>query len=73
MEEDSPPTRSGVALRQGDRVQRAALAAQACETCRSRKVKCDELRPRCSNCTRLGVECNYREPKPTKLVVPLLA
>ncbi|KAG8630423.1 hypothetical protein KVT40_002042 [Elsinoe batatas] len=45
---------------------RAAIAAQACQTCRSRKSKCDEQRPRCGLCTRLGVECVYREPQPTK-------
>ncbi|KAF1983066.1 hypothetical protein K402DRAFT_414646 [Aulographum hederae CBS 113979] len=48
------------------RRERAAIAAQACETCRARKTKCDEARPRCGLCTRLGVVCNYREPQPTK-------
>lgn len=48
------------------RRKRAALAAQACETCRSRKTRCDEQRPKCSLCTRLDVECVYREPLPTK-------
>lgn len=28
-----------------------------CWTCRSRRVKCDEARPQCSRCTRLGVQC----------------
>ncbi|KAI9780525.1 MAG: hypothetical protein M1839_006643 [Geoglossum umbratile] len=48
------------------RKERAAIAAQACETCRSRKTKCDEQRPRCGLCVRIGVECRYREPQPTK-------
>ncbi|KAF2144101.1 uncharacterized protein K452DRAFT_285324 [Aplosporella prunicola CBS 121167] len=48
------------------RRERAAIAAQACETCRSRKSKCDERRPRCGLCQRLGTECKYREPLPTK-------
>ncbi|KEF61672.1 uncharacterized protein A1O9_03240 [Exophiala aquamarina CBS 119918] len=30
-----------------------------CLTCRSRKVKCDELRPQCANCTRLKRQCVY--------------
>ncbi|KAL8904698.1 MAG: hypothetical protein Q9207_003091 [Kuettlingeria erythrocarpa] len=30
-----------------------------CWTCRTRKVKCDEARPRCSPCTRLGHRCDY--------------
>ncbi|EXJ94659.1 hypothetical protein A1O1_03055 [Capronia coronata CBS 617.96] len=29
----------------------------ACLTCRSRKVRCDRLLPRCSTCTRLNREC----------------
>ncbi|KAF2100765.1 hypothetical protein NA57DRAFT_35977 [Rhizodiscina lignyota] len=45
---------------------RAAIAAQACETCRSRKSRCDEGRPKCGSCQRLGMECKYREPQPTK-------
>jgi hypothetical protein len=59
----SPPS-EGAAQRR----ERSAIAAQACETCRSRKSRCDEKRPRCSLCTRLGVECRYREPMPTKYV-----
>ncbi|KAH7305371.1 hypothetical protein BKA65DRAFT_543962 [Rhexocercosporidium sp. MPI-PUGE-AT-0058] len=42
------------------------MASQACETCRSRKQKCDEARPRCGLCRRINRECVYREPKPTK-------
>ncbi|KAI5208497.1 hypothetical protein E4T39_01192 [Aureobasidium subglaciale] len=50
------------------RRERAVIAAQACQTCRSRKSKCDEQRPKCGLCRRLSVECVYREPQPTKLV-----
>lgn len=31
-----------------------------CLTCRSRKVKCDEAKPSCSNCTRLKRNCIYK-------------
>nr|OQO29272.1 hypothetical protein B0A51_07517 [Rachicladosporium sp. CCFEE 5018] len=48
------------------RRERAAIAAQACQTCRNRKSKCDEQRPKCGLCRRLNVECSYREPMPTK-------
>lgn len=51
---------------QKQRRDRAVIAAQACEMCRSRKSKCDEKRPKCSLCKRLNVECRYREPQPTK-------
>ena len=30
-----------------------------CWTCRTRKVKCDEGRPTCGQCTRLGHACDY--------------
>ncbi|KAG4442313.1 hypothetical protein IFR05_002237 [Cadophora sp. M221] len=48
------------------RAHRGAIASQACETCRSRKQKCDEARPRCGLCKRINLECVYREPQPTK-------
>ncbi|GFP53558.1 hypothetical protein ACSS6W_001113 [Trichoderma asperelloides] len=34
-----------------------------CLTCRSRKVKCDELRPVCRNCARLKRSCVYKPRK----------
>ncbi|KAK0751659.1 hypothetical protein B0T18DRAFT_457602 [Schizothecium vesticola] len=48
------------------RKERGAIAAQACDTCRSRKQRCDEQRPKCSTCQKFGLECNYRIPQPTK-------
>jgi hypothetical protein len=48
------------------RKERGAIAAQACDTCRSRKQKCDEQRPKCGTCQKFRLECNYREPQPTK-------
>ncbi|KAK3330785.1 hypothetical protein B0H66DRAFT_74729 [Apodospora peruviana] len=48
------------------RKERGAIAAQACDTCRSRKQRCDEKRPKCSTCLRFKLDCNYREPQPTK-------
>jgi len=62
-QENSPPDQGGG---EDDRRRRAAIAAQACETCRTRKSKCDERRPKCGLCERLGVTCTYREPQPTK-------
>ncbi|EHK20336.1 uncharacterized protein TRIVIDRAFT_68874 [Trichoderma virens Gv29-8] len=43
-----------------------------CLTCRSRKVKCDELRPVCHNCTRLKRRCVYkpRKSQPGQAVTP---
>ncbi|KAG7804974.1 hypothetical protein KL924_005297 [Ogataea haglerorum] len=31
-----------------------------CLVCKRRKKKCDEAKPRCGHCQRLGLECKYR-------------
>ncbi len=36
-------------------------ATQACETCRFRRTKCDNARPGCAACVRLGADCSYQE------------
>ncbi|KAF7556114.1 hypothetical protein G7Z17_g1590 [Cylindrodendrum hubeiense] len=36
-------------------------APTACQTCKSRKVKCSNDRPQCVGCVRLGCECVYPE------------
>lgn len=60
----SPPaTATSGAL---SRTQRGAIAAQACDTCRSRKQKCDEQRPKCGTCVKFKLDCRYRVPQPTK-------
>ncbi|KAL2182901.1 hypothetical protein L209DRAFT_696874 [Thermothelomyces heterothallicus CBS 203.75] len=53
-------------LEMSQRKERGAIAAQACDTCRSRKQRCDEQRPKCGTCQKFRLECNYREPQPTK-------
>jgi hypothetical protein len=30
-----------------------------CSTCKNRRVKCNEARPVCAQCSRLGLECTY--------------
>ncbi|KAJ5708462.1 C6 transcription factor [Penicillium malachiteum] len=30
-----------------------------CKKCKDRRIKCDELRPKCSRCSTLGLACNY--------------
>ncbi|KAL6899954.1 hypothetical protein GGI43DRAFT_405911 [Trichoderma evansii] len=37
-----------------------------CQRCRARRVKCDEARPICNNCTRLDLECEYAHSSPPK-------
>ncbi|KAF2854702.1 hypothetical protein T440DRAFT_241165 [Plenodomus tracheiphilus IPT5] len=35
-------------------------------TCRRRKVRCNERRPRCSHCERLNLDCTWNRPPPTR-------
>jgi hypothetical protein len=39
---------------------RSARSKEGCLTCKRRKVKCDEQRPRCSHCERLNLECKWQ-------------
>ncbi|KAI1336423.1 hypothetical protein F5Y15DRAFT_427096 [Xylariaceae sp. FL0016] len=57
---------AGPATPTNSRKERGAIAAQACESCRARKQKCSEERPKCSTCQRMNLDCKYREPQPTK-------
>jgi hypothetical protein len=37
-------------------------ASQGCQNCRTRRIKCDKLRPDCSQCVRVGKKCpGYRD------------
>lgn len=33
-----------------------------CRRCKSRKIKCDEVHPRCGNCVKHGVGCDFENP-----------
>ncbi|PYI32320.1 hypothetical protein BP00DRAFT_394877 [Aspergillus indologenus CBS 114.80] len=47
----------------GDRIVRSYRRSRSgCYTCRLRAKKCDETRPRCLNCNKLGILCQYTEP-----------
>ncbi|KAJ6051196.1 hypothetical protein N7499_010559 [Penicillium canescens] len=39
------------------------LAPQSCQSCRSRKRKCDKARPRCSLCAKRNQNCEYWRPE----------
>ncbi|KAL4768756.1 hypothetical protein BDW60DRAFT_210628 [Aspergillus nidulans var. acristatus] len=45
--------------------QTAGRSRNGCWTCREKKVKCDEHRPQCNRCQRLGRHCDY-VPRPRK-------
>ncbi|KAI0146579.1 hypothetical protein BJ166DRAFT_538136 [Pestalotiopsis sp. NC0098] len=34
-----------------------------CRRCKSRKIKCDEIHPRCGNCVKHGVACDFEHPE----------
>lgn len=38
-------------------------AHTGCTSCKRRKRKCDEARPKCSDCHRLCLECLYEQPR----------
>jgi hypothetical protein len=50
---------------------KAQRAAQACDSCRTLKAKCDEGRPHCGSCKEKGTPCVYRDPPP-KQYAPFL-
>ncbi|KEQ90791.1 hypothetical protein AUEXF2481DRAFT_44840 [Aureobasidium subglaciale EXF-2481] len=39
--------------------------SKACTTCKRRRIKCDELKPRCARCTLASIPCEWLEPKRT--------
>ncbi|KAH3672011.1 hypothetical protein WICMUC_004518 [Wickerhamomyces mucosus] len=36
-----------------------------CDTCKKRRVKCDETKPICNKCANMGIECHYTIPLPS--------
>ncbi|KAK4188555.1 sterol uptake control protein 2 [Podospora australis] len=34
-----------------------------CKRCKARKIKCDEVHPRCGNCVKHGVACDFEHPE----------
>lgn len=46
---------------------------RGCFNCKRRKVKCQESRPECSNCTRIGLDCEYPDSRPRQWQSPLAA
>ncbi|KAL4743166.1 fungal-specific transcription factor domain-containing protein [Aspergillus similis] len=52
----------------GESTKRAAVKAyrrsrSGCFTCRLRRKKCDEERPTCQSCSKLGLRCDYKTPQ----------
>ncbi|PHH63798.1 hypothetical protein CDD81_5455 [Ophiocordyceps australis] len=41
-----------------------------CRRCKNRKIKCDELHPRCGNCTKHGVLCDFENPQVVESFTP---
>ncbi|KAH7329649.1 fungal-specific transcription factor domain-containing protein [Stachybotrys elegans] len=59
---ESSPQSAPASQPQHAAVRRPARSKTGCLTCRNRKVRCDETRPRCSHCFRLNLECRWRPP-----------
>ncbi|KAJ5908445.1 hypothetical protein N7495_001127 [Penicillium taxi] len=60
--DDGEPTPTGPAGKKP----RNFIATVACETCRLKKTRCDESRPKCGLCKSLGLDCVYNERKTSK-------
>ncbi|CAH0037103.1 unnamed protein product [Clonostachys rhizophaga] len=41
-----------------------------CDTCKMRKIKCDELHPECWNCIKKGLRCNFKPLRPMAVKEP---
>ncbi|KAI5235963.1 hypothetical protein E4T43_08933 [Aureobasidium subglaciale] len=39
--------------------------SKACTTCKRRRIKCDELKPRCARCVLASIPCHWPKPKQT--------
>ncbi len=51
------------------RIARTSRSVTGCWTCRLRHIKCDEGKPYCHNCSRIGVDCDgYDKIKPLFMV-----
>lgn len=55
----SPQTRASRSPRLG---RSGPRSKKGCLTCRKRKVRCDEARPACQNCSRLRIGCQFPQP-----------
>ncbi|CAF3449348.1 unnamed protein product [Fusarium graminearum] len=42
-------------------MKRNSRSKTGCQTCRAKKVKCDEQRPECARCKRLQLTCNWAQ------------
>ncbi|RPA98429.1 hypothetical protein L873DRAFT_1740733 [Choiromyces venosus 120613-1] len=49
---------------------RHTKSRNGCMTCRRRRVKCDEIRPICTNCTRRELDCVYAAYCPPASIKP---
>ncbi|KAJ5816220.1 hypothetical protein N7447_008453 [Penicillium robsamsonii] len=65
MESPTPPAdKSDIQKRRHSRAAATyprKRATQACQTCRLKRTKCDNTRPSCASCVRLGAECSYQQ------------
>ncbi|RSL43296.1 hypothetical protein CEP53_011770 [Fusarium sp. AF-6] len=65
----APQAQSGAAGGRGNKRPRTAAmyqrkrAVTACQSCRLRKTKCDNLRPSCGFCSKNGAQCIYPGPE----------
>ncbi|KAM5363386.1 hypothetical protein ACJZ2D_012027 [Fusarium nematophilum] len=63
---DDPPRQRRLSRVEHSEQRRPKSLAKACVVCRTKKIRCDAARPRCSACVNQGRECIYRRETPRK-------
>ena len=63
MSETQPPADDVVDVMDCEAPKDATLEPLSCVTCRSRKLRCDRIKPNCTRCIRLKSDCVYPESR----------
>ncbi|KAL4954391.1 fungal-specific transcription factor domain-containing protein [Aspergillus filifer] len=74
-EPQTPGSQAAAAVASGQVVRRprASRSRGGCISCKSRKKKCDEIRPQCSDCRRLDLPCRWKSSSPKPAFAHLTA
>lgn len=57
----SSATNGGRQQNSGTKRKYHSKSRKGCSTCKRRRVKCDETKPKCNNCSRMKLDCGFAE------------